>query len=96
MHTILKYTLDITQIQQVELPYDAEILTAMNLNGRICIWAKVNMETMRLDHVEPRNIYVIVTGNPMPEAEMRYISTVIMNMGTAFNITIFHVFEEIH
>jgi hypothetical protein len=83
---ILKYTLDHTKMQQeVMIPAGAEILSAKNRSGKLCIWAMTDPDRPE----EPRLISVVETGVKLANLNRKFIDTV--NMG-AFSL---HVFELI-
>jgi hypothetical protein len=71
---IFKYPLLITGKQKLELPANAEPLSAQVQNGQLCIWFIVDT------HMPPRDaeIYIYGTGNNLPEFIGNYISTVQM------------------
>jgi hypothetical protein len=61
---IYKYQLKITDIQTVSMPKGAEILSAQEQHGEVCIWALVNPE----EHwMIERTILIIGTGNPIDD-----------------------------
>lgn len=85
--TIWKYQLNITDTQNVMMPEGAEILTAQIQNGcGLCLWALVNPEAPK----QRREIEILGTGNPAPNANRRYISTVQMQGGNL----VWHIFER--
>jgi len=59
--TIYKYPLEITDVQQIEMPLTSNILTAQMQNGVLCLWAAVETS----DRLEKRTIFIFGTGNPM-------------------------------
>ncbi len=86
MEVIWKYELAIKDIQKIEMPLVAEILTAQMQGDTLVLWALVNPESEK----EYRTIEVIGTGNHIHSAltiSRIYIST--------FQIGSFvgHVFE---
>jgi hypothetical protein len=84
--TIWKYPLEITDIQTLMMPEGAEILSAQMQGDVLCLWALVNQDAPK----QRREIEVLGTGNPAPEAKRRYISTVQMRGGTL----VWHIFER--
>ncbi|MEN6293881.1 MAG: hypothetical protein ABFD07_17925 [Methanobacterium sp.] len=86
VQTIWKYTLESKEMQDIELPEDAEVLTVQNQNGNICMW-------VRLDPTAPkvyRTFGVFGTGwNVITGSNFKYIGTVQLD-GGAF---VFHIFE---
>lgn len=85
---IWKYQLEITDDQVISMPTGAEILTVQMQNGKPCLWALVdpNEETKTY-----RLIQIYGTGNPIPDGNRRYISTIQIFNGDL----IFHVFERV-
>lgn len=85
-NTIWKFQLNEEQLQQLEVPSGAQILTANFQDDNLCIWALVNDEAPR----EPRYIRLIGTGQVVDMFETKiYINTVFKN---GF---VFHIFEVI-
>jgi hypothetical protein len=85
--TIWKYPLALTDTQNVMMPEGAEILTAQIQDRTgLCLWALVNSDAPK----QRREIEVLGTGNHVPEAKRRYISTVQMVGGTL----VWHIFER--
>jgi hypothetical protein len=62
MRTIHKYELDITDVQTIELPFYAEMLTIQEQRDKLVMWCIVDTE----DELEPRTFHVVGTGNPIP------------------------------
>jgi hypothetical protein len=94
MRTIHKYELDITDVQTIELPFYAEMLTIQEQRDKLVMWCIVDTE----DDTEPRTFHVVDTGNPMPEPEdegwpkgLAYCGTVQTKGGRL----VWHVFTEI-
>lgn len=86
MKTIYKYPLKITDIQSVEIPEFAKLLTVQTQHGELYLWALVETSNwMRL-----RKIVILGTGNPIAENdELSYISSVKM-----LETLIWHIFEK--
>jgi hypothetical protein len=84
--TIWKYPLEITDTQNVMMPEGAEILSAQMQGDALCLWALVNPEAPK----QRREIEVLGTGNPAPDAKRRYISTTQMHGGAL----VWHIFER--
>lgn len=101
MKTIHKFLLKITEVQDLELPVGAQILTTVKgdymLNGpdHLTVWAKVDTEEKRTEKVR---IHIFGTGHPLPDEPSRhayhenlcYIDTVIASDNLAW-----HVFGEL-
>ena len=87
--TIWKYEIEITDIQDVKMPKDAEILTVQAQRGCIGIWAIVNSEETEIVR---RTIIIKGTGHPInPEYNLKYIGTFQIYGGEL----VFHVFEKL-
>jgi len=84
--TIWKYPLEATDTQNVMMPEGAEILSAQMQGNMLCLWALVNPAAPN----QRREIEVIGTGHPMPDAKRRYISTAQMHGGAL----VWHIFER--
>lgn len=70
--TIHKYTLQITDRQQVTMPKGAVMLCVQVQSGRLCLWAQVDPDEKRQEH---REIVIYGTGHPMPDCPGDYIGT---------------------
>jgi hypothetical protein len=81
--TIWKYTLDLTDVQIVEMPYGATILTAQMQGQDINLWAEVEPDHYK----KTRWIWICDTGNPVPDKVLKYISTVQMDR------FVWHIYE---
>lgn len=84
---IYKYTLNLTDLQEVTMPAGAEILSAANQNGSLCLWALVDTDK----ESRRRFIEIIGTGNPIEKNDniiRRFIGTAVMNP------FVWHVFER--
>lgn len=84
MKTIFKTVLEIADQQRVMLPSDAEILCAKEQRGHVCIWY-ICSDTIK----SVRFIYIVGTGHPMPNGNMKYLGTASLAEGDL----IIHVFE---
>ena len=87
--TIYKYSLAVTDFQEVKLPIGAEILTVQNQSENACMWALVNPNEKEM---ETRNIEIFGTGHPIGYdmgISRKYISTFQMHGGQL----VFHAFE---
>ena len=87
MITIWKKELETTDIQLVEMPLDAELLTAQVQNETLNLWFKVDTEKLKVN----REIFIYGTGNPIPDnVNAVYVATYQLLNGNA----IFHVFDN--
>lgn len=88
MKRIFKYSLEILDRQEVELPAGAKILSVQAQNGLPQIWAMVDDSQVKTDMV---HIRIIGTGYEIPDADsLEYIGTVQLINGEC----VFHVFKE--
>ncbi len=86
--TIWKFPLRLTDVQAIDMPASAEVLSAGNQFEDICLWARVDPTAP----MAARMFAIVGTGHAAPPPhEARFIGTVIMSSG-AF---VWHVFERI-
>ncbi len=92
--TIYKYPLQTTNVQILELPKGAEVLTVQTQNDTPQLWAVVDPE----NELEKRIIEIIGTGHPVRSSTVwranisrKYISTYQLFAGKG----VFHVFERL-
>lgn len=84
--TIWKAVLKAQDVQDIEVPEDAELLTARDQHNEMCVWFKC-------DPSKPptkRRIAIVGTGHPAPEGA-RYVGTGFLHGGQL----VFHVFERV-
>ena len=84
MRTVYKFPLVMTDRQTVQMPMDAEILTAQMQGEQCCLWALCDPQNVR----RSRTILIHGTGHPVGDIA-RYIGSVQMVGGAL----VFHVFE---
>lgn len=73
MNTIHRYIFEITDFFSIEMPSEAQILTAQFKEGVPSIWALVDTEK----NLEIRHFRVIGTGNPVTsDKKLKYIDTI--------------------
>lgn len=75
MRTIWKFPLKITDYQWIEVPLESEILSVQSQHGQLCLWAEVDSDSSK----SRWTVYVIGTGNPLPEMHGTHVGSVIMN-----------------
>lgn len=88
MKQIFKYKLQITDLQRLDLPIDATILTAQVQKEELFIWVLVTPDAPK----QYKKIRIIGTGHPIPDepiSKVRYINTVQFYGGDL----VWHVFE---
>lgn len=85
MNAIWKFTLEVADRQNLQMPEGAKILTAQLQGNYLNVWAQCDPLALK----QRREIEVFGTGHPMDEAQRSYISTV------QIGPIVFHVFERI-
>ena len=83
--TIWKWTLAVTDLQALDMPKGAKILSIQTQGQMPQLWAYIDPTEPR----EARTIRIIGTGHPIPEHPGDYIGTFQMGGGAL----VFHVFE---
>ena len=84
--SIWKFQLEVLDMQEVQMPKGAKILTAQAQGDIPCLWAEVDAEEKVM---EIRTIEIIGTGHTVEDANRQYIGTVQLYLG-AF---IWHIYE---
>lgn len=87
MKTIWKYELETIDYQEVEIPFEAKILTVQVQHGKPCIWCLCDPNNLK----QLRGITTIGTGHEKDDIEGTYIGTYQLYDGGI----VFHVFVEI-
>ena len=90
MKTIWKFPIEITDVQPVNMPQGAEILSAQMQGGQLCLWALVDSEKLTTERV----IEVFGTGNPI-HVDMGVGRKFIATAQTAQMPLVWHVFERL-
>lgn len=72
MNTIWKYILELKDIQDVKMPFGANVLNAQLQDGKITLWAKVQS----FNSPEPRRFIINGTGHELNDEGDIYIGTV--------------------
>lgn len=86
--TIHKITLKLTDAQEVDLPFGAEMLFAREQHEQLCVWYRCNPTEPK----QTRKILICGTGHPAPTAgDSNYIGTGMLQGG----MLVLHVFEQI-
>lgn len=85
MKTIWKFPLKVTDVQNVEMPLPAQVLTVQPQGMDICVWAEVDPKGEKA-LVE---IAIVGTGHPLPTGRLRYINTFQLSNGAL----VFHAYE---
>lgn len=91
-YSIYKYPLERLDVVEVEMPKDAEILSAHSQQGVITLWARVNLDETRDNEI--RKIRIYGTGHRISETHLKFIGTVQLSISNLRSY-VFHVFEEL-
>ena len=84
--TIYKYVLKPIEMQDIELPIDAEILTVQNQDEEVCMWVKLDPDEPKVH----RTFAVFGTGwRIVSNATFEYVGTVQLWRENL----VYHVFE---
>lgn len=84
-YTIWKAILRPVDIQDIEVPENAEVLTARDQYEQLCVWFKCDPS----NRLSKRRIAICGTGHPAPEGA-RYVGTGFLQGGSL----VLHVFER--
>ncbi len=84
-NVILKFELQVTDMQILAMPVGAKILDVQMQGNKLQLWALCDNEMQN----ENRKIAIYGTGNPVPSNSGEHIATFQMSDGNL----VFHVFE---
>ena len=82
---IWKFPLELTGVQEVEMPSGSQLLSVAVQQETLCLWAMVDLDR---GTKERRMIDIIGTGNPIDSHRRSFIGTVQMES------FVWHVFER--
>lgn len=85
---IHKYPLTLADHQTVYIPTDAPCAAVLHVafqENVLCLWAEVDLELSTM----PVEVFVVGTGNPMPDGAHMYLGTVQAN-GLVWHVYIAH------
>lgn len=85
-YTIWKTVLKVADVQDIDVPEDAELLTAREQNEQLCIWFKCDPSKP----TSKRRVAICGTGHSAPEGA-RYVGTGHLMEGQL----VLHVFERV-
>jgi hypothetical protein len=89
MNTIFKYPLVITDEQKIKIPQGAvPLYVEFDGTNTLCLWCQVNTTVIKENCI----IYIVGTGNPMPDKECEYIGSVKDTFTYQYTTFIWHVF----
>jgi hypothetical protein len=89
MKTIHKYPLETTDSQEISMSKGHKPLyVGFDGNYQLCLWAMIDDNAKKTKCT----IYVVGTGNPLPDAEMDYIGSVKDDITTSHFTFIWHIF----
>ena len=86
MRTIHKQKLEITDIQEIELPWYSQIIRLDTQGNDVCIWYECDPDQPK----EKVTIYCYGTGHKMRIGNQRYIGTAFVLEGL-----VFHFYQKI-
>jgi hypothetical protein len=87
MKSIWKFPMVTKDVQEIEMPKDAQLLTVQMQGSRSpCIWALVDPAAVK----EKRTFRTYGTGHPITSGGLQYLGTYQLAGGSL----IFHVFEQ--
>lgn len=86
MKTIHKQKLEITDVQEIELPWCSNIIHIGTQGNDVCIWYECDTNQPK----EKVTIYCYGTGHKMRTGDQRYIGTVFVLEGL-----VFHFYQKI-
>jgi hypothetical protein len=86
MFTIWKAIFKPTDVQEIEVPGHAELLTVREQHEKLCVWFKCNPD----NEMTKRRVAIVFTGEAAPEGA-RYVGTGFLQGGNL----VLHVFERI-
>jgi hypothetical protein len=91
MKTIYKYELEITDKQEITIQKGYKNLhVGYDGRNKLCLWSMVDNQAPKTKCT----IYIVGTGNKMPDCKVEYIGSVNDNV-TNMNLTfIWHIFAE--
>jgi hypothetical protein len=86
-HTVWKYVLKVTNVQEVNVPLGAKVLSAMEQCGQICLWCLVDSSCLGKELCP---VWIHGTGHTITDAvsKGRFVSSVPLEGGQL----IFHIF----
>ena len=90
MTKIYKYPLEITDVQEIAMPENAEILYVEIQYDKPCLWARIDPTQTNVS----RKIYIYGTGDEIAPIPLAYIGSFMMHGGTFGRAPFGHVFQE--
>lgn len=84
--TVWKFVLKSGNLVEIEMPKGAEILTTQTQDGKLCIWAVVNLNADK----EIRRFLLVGTGDLINNEFKKYVGTFHCGGGKY----VFHLFEK--
>lgn len=91
MNKVYKYELEIKDFQEIEMPNGALVLSAKEQNGKLCIWAEVDL---RNTTTKPKKIAIVGTGHDINFKigfyEYSFLDTVVMSYGLVWHVYAFN------
>lgn len=84
--TIWKFPVQVTDEQQVSMPFSAKIRYVAAQGDIACLWAEVDSSSPKM---RERTIRIYGTGHPMPEDPGAYIGSFMLQGGAL----VFHAYD---
>jgi len=85
-YTVWKTELKLRDVQDIDVPEGAELLTAREQHEQVCVWFKCDPLNLKIK----RRIALVGTGHPAPDGA-RYVGSAHLQGGSL----ILHVFERV-
>lgn len=83
---IFKYELEITDLQTISTPIGSEVISAKEQNGKLCIWALVDLRCGNID----KPIRIVGTGHDIEfnigDYSFYFVDTVVMSNGLVWHV----------
>lgn len=86
MKTIWKYEISTTDIQSIDMPSDARIISVHTQYGKPCIWVECDPDCAIRKRVWIRTYG---TGHPIEETNLKFIGTYLIHQDNL----VFHIYE---
>jgi len=88
--TIYKYTLEVTDEQDIEMPLNSTILTIQVQNNIPCLWAIVDPNETE---VRVKRVMIFGTGHPIDDDILKFNLSYIYTFQLKEESLVFHAFE---
>jgi len=86
--TVWKYSLETRDVQDVEMPKNANIIHCAEQNNVICLWAEVEPDAPKIT----KTFYIVGTGwDHRPECLLRHVGSVV----ESHRPLVWHIYEKV-